>query len=86
MEWQTTRVAYEWMQGFQFWRSSLSERLKFLTNTAEDPLDLDEKVLLADKCMIQGFQSVIAHGHIQRTMMMEHRLNIMMHHDAGTLF
>ena len=77
MEWQTARVAYEWAQGFQFRRASLGERLKFPTNTAEDPLDLDEKVLLADKCMIPGFQSVIAHGRTQKTMMMGHRLNVM---------
>ena len=77
MEWQTARVTYEWAQGFQFQRASLGERLKFPTNTAEDPLDLDEKVLLADRCMIPGFQSVVAHGHTQKTMMMGHRLNVM---------
>ena len=55
-EWQAARVAFEWMQGFQFRRTSLAERLKFPTNTAEDPLDLDEKVLLTDKCTIPGFQ------------------------------
>ena len=49
VEWQMARVAYEWAQGFQFHRASLGERLKFLTNTAEDPLDLDKKVLLTDK-------------------------------------
>ena len=78
MEWQAARVTYEWAQGFQFRRASLGERLRFPTNTAEDPLDLDEKVLLADKCMIPGFQSVVPHGRIQRTMMMGHRLNVMM--------
>ena len=77
-EWQTARVAYEWAQGFQFRRASLGERLKFPTNTAEDPLDLDEKVLLADRCTIPGFQSVITHGRTQKTMMMGHRLNVMM--------
>ena len=76
-EWQTARVAYEWVQGFQFHRASLGERLKFPTNTAEDPLDLDEKVLLTDKCMIPGFQSIIAHGHTQRMMMMGNWLNVM---------
>ena len=65
MEWQTARVAYEWTQGFQFRRAGLSERLKFPTNTAEDPLDLDEKVLLTDKCTIPGFHSVVTHGHTQ---------------------
>ena len=76
-EWQTARVAYEWAQGFQFRRASLCKRLKFPTNTAKDPLDLDKKVLLTDKCMIPGFQSIIAHGHTQRTMMMGNQLNIM---------
>ena len=77
-EWQAARVTFEWTQGFQFWWASLAERLKFLTNTAEDPLDLDEKVLLTDKCTIPGFQSIIAHGHTQSTMMMGHQLNVMM--------
>ena len=76
-EWQMARVAYEWAQGFQFHRASLGKRLKFPTNTAEDPLDLDEKVLLTDKCTIPGFQSVVTHGHTQRTMMMRNWLNIM---------
>ena len=70
MESQMAKVAYEWAQGFQFQWANLGEMLKFPANTAEDPLDLDEKVLLADKCMIPGFQSVITHGHTQTTMMM----------------
>ena len=76
-EWQVVRVAYEWSQGSQFHRVGLGKRLKFPTNTAEDPLDLDEKVLLTDKCTIPGFQSVIAHGCTQRTMMMGNQLNVM---------
>ena len=77
-EWQTARVAYEWAQDFQFHRASLGERLRLPTNTAEDLLGLDEKVLLTDKCTIPGFQSVVTHGHTQRTMMMGNRLNVMM--------
>ena len=69
-ELQMARVAYEWAQGFQFRRASWGERLQFLTNTAEDPLDLDEKVLLTDKCTIPGFQSVVTQGSTRRTMMM----------------
>ena len=78
MEWQMVRVAYEWAQGFQFQQASLGKKLRFPTNTVEDPLDFDEKFLLADKSTILDFQSVIAHGCTQRTMMMGHRLNIMM--------
>ena len=77
VEWQMARVTYEWAQGFQFHQASLGERLKFLTNTAEDPLYLDEKVLLTDKCTIPGFQSIIAHGRTQRMMMMGNQLNVM---------
>ena len=77
MEWQAARVAYECAQGFQFRQASLGERLKFPTNTAEDPLDLDEKVLLTDKCTIPGFQSVVTTGWMQRTMVMGNRLNVM---------
>ena len=77
VEWQTARVTYEWVQGFQFHQASLGKRLKFPTNTAEDPVDLDEKVLLTDKCTIPSFQSIIAHGHTQRTMMMGNQLNVM---------
>ena len=78
VESQTARVTYEWVQGFEFRRASLCERLKFPTNTAEDPLDLDEKVLLTDKCMIPGFQSIVTHGRTQRMMMMGNWLNVMM--------
>ena len=77
IEWQAARVAYEWTQGFQFHRAGLSERLNYLTNTALDPTDLDEKVLLTNKCIIPGFQSVVVHGQMQSTMMMGHYLNVM---------
>ena len=76
-DWQAARVTFKWTQGFQFRQTSLAERLKFPTNMAEDPLDLDEKVLLTDKCMIPGFQSIVTHGHTRNTMMMGHQLNIM---------
>ena len=76
-EWQAATVAFEWTQGFQLRRTSLAERLKFSTNTEEDPLDLDKKVLLTNKCTIPGFQSFIAHGRTQNTMMMGHQLNVM---------
>ena len=77
VESQMTRVTYEWVQGFKFCQASLGERLKFPTNTSEDPLDLDEKVLLTDKCTIPGFQFIITHGCTQRMMMMGNRLNVM---------
>ena len=77
MEWQTARVAYEWTEGFQFHWAGLSERLNYPTNTAQDQTDLDEKVLLTDKCIIPVFQSVVVHSRKQNTMMMGHYLNVM---------
>ena len=39
--------------------------------------NIDEKVLLTDKCMIQEFQTNVVHGRMQETMMLEHQLNVM---------
>ena len=76
-EWQAMRVTYECTQGFQFCWAILGEGVNYPTNTAQDPTDLDEKVLLPDKCIIPGFQSVIIHGQMQSTMMIGHCLNVM---------
>ena len=78
-EWQTTRVTYEWMQGFQFRRMGLSERLKYPTNMAEDPTDLDEKVLLTDKCTIP------VHHHPQQDTAHNDDGALPECHDSGTL-
>ena len=76
-EWQAMRVAYKGTQCFQFHQAVLGEGVNYPTNTAQDPTDLDEKVLLTNKCMIPGFQSVIIHGRMQSTMMMGYCLNVM---------
>ena len=47
------------------------------TNTNQNPLDLDEKVLLKNKCTIPGFESIVVRGRTHRTMMMGYRLNVM---------
>ena len=65
------------MWGFQFCQAILGEGVYYPTNTAQDPTDLDEKVLLTDKCLIPGFQFIVIHGRTQNTMMMGHRLNVM---------
>ena len=77
MEWQAARVVYEWMQSFQFCQAVLGEGVDYPTNTAWDPTDLDEKVLLTDNCIVPGFQSVVVHGRTQNTMMMGHCLNVL---------
>ena len=51
--------------------------IKLPTNTAQDLTDLGEKLLLTDKCLVRGFESIVVHGHMQNTMMMGHCLNVM---------
>ena len=48
----------------------------FPTNTDKNPVDLDETVSLTSKCVAPPFESVVVHGRTQRTMMMDHRLNV----------
>ena len=40
----------------------LGEGIKFPTDTAQNPTNLDEKILLTDKCLVPGFESIIVHG------------------------
>ena len=75
-EWQRARVAHECAN--QFFMRSMNPAEPMPTNTNQNPLDLDEKVLLKNKCTIPGFESVMVRGRTHRTMMMEYRLNVMM--------
>ena len=77
MEWQASKTSYELAHGFLMRRLHLEPEGGFPTNTGENPVDLDETVSLTSKCVALPFESVIVHGHTQRTMMMDHRLNIM---------
>ena len=74
-EWQRARVAHECMN--QFFMRSINPAEPMPTNTNQNPLDLDEKVLLKNKCIIPGFESVVVRGRTHRTMMMGYRLNVM---------
>ena len=47
------------------------------TNTNQDPMSLDEKVLLKTKCTIPRFESIVVCGRTHWTMMMGYRLNVM---------
>ena len=46
------------------------------TNTNQDPLDLNEKVFLKNKCTIPRFESAVVRARTHRTMMMGYHLNI----------
>ena len=74
-EWQCAWVAHEYANGFFAWSMNPTEPMP--TNTNQDPLSLDEKVLLKTKCTIPGFESIVVCGRTHRTMMMGYRLNVM---------
>ena len=74
-DWQRARVAHECVN--QFFMRSINPAEPMPTNTNQNPLDLDEKVLLKNKCTIPRFESVVVRGRTHRTMMMGYRLNVM---------
>ena len=75
-EWQRAWVAHECVN--QFFMRSINPAEPMPTNTNQNPLDLDKKVLLKNKCTIPGFESVVVQGRTYQTMMMGYQLNVMM--------
>ena len=73
-EWQRARHGHEFVNGF-FVRS-MNPTEPMPTNTNQDPLDLNEKVFLKNKCTIPGFESTVVRARTHRTMMMGYHLNI----------
>ena len=51
--------------------------IEYPTNTGQNPVDLDEPVLLKDKVIIPVFASQIVHIQTQKTFMKGHCLNVM---------
>ena len=74
-EWQRAQRAHEYVNGFFVRSINLTEPMS--TNTNQNPLDLNEKVFLKNKCTIPGFKSVVVRARTHWTMMMGHRLNVM---------
>ena len=67
-EWQRARRGHEFVNGFFVRSMNLTEPMP--TNTNQDPLDLNEKVFLKNKCTIPGFESTVVRARTHRTMMM----------------
>ena len=76
-EWQRARRRHEFVNGF-FVRS-INPTEPMPTNTNQDPLDLNEKVFLKNKCTIPGFESMVVRARTHRKMMMGYRLNVITH-------
>ena len=74
-EWQRAQCAYECVNGF-FMRS-MNPAEPMPTNTNQNPLDLDEKFFLKNKCTIPRFESMVVRTRTHWTMMMGYQLNVM---------
>ena len=77
MEWQASKTSYKLTNDFLMRRLHLEPEQGFPTNTGKNPINLDGTVSLTSKCVVPPFKSVIVHGRTQRTMMTDHRLNVM---------
>ena len=55
-----------------------SGETKYPTNTGQNPMDLDEQLILTDKVTIPAFSSQIIKVRTKQTYMIGHRLNVMM--------
>ena len=73
-EWQRARCGHEFVNGF-FVRS-VNPTEPMPTNTNQDPLDLNEKVFLKNKCTIPRFESMVVRARTHQMMMMGYRLNV----------
>ena len=80
-EWQHALLSYEVAQNVSIHamapETGLDEDIKYPTNTGQNPMDLDEPVLLKDKVTIPAFASQIVHVRTQKTFMKGHHLNVM---------
>ena len=74
-DWQRGRCAHEYVN--DFFVRSMNPAGPMPTNTNQNPLDLNEKVFLKNKCTIPGFESVVIRARTHRMMMMGYHLNIM---------
>ena len=80
-EWQHALLSYEASRNVSIHAMTLQldtdPGIEYPTNTGQNPIDLDEPVLLKDKVTILAFASQIVHIRTQKTFMKGHHLNIM---------
>ena len=74
-EWQRAQIAHKYAN--EFFARSMYPAECMPTNSNQDPLNLDKKVLLKNKCTIPRFESIVVHGWTHWTMMMGYHLNVM---------
>ena len=80
-EWQHALLSYEALRNVSI--HAMTPQLdpdpgiEYPTNTGQNPIDLDEPVLLKDKVIIPAFASQIVHVQTQKMFMKGHCLNVM---------
>ena len=80
-EWQHALCSYEASQGI-FLQAMMPGKdnensVKYPTNTGQNPIDLDEPIILTEKVIIPSFASKIVKAGKKKTFMQGHRLNVM---------
>ena len=80
-EWQHALCYYEAAQGTFLQAVILGmdneDGIKYPTNTGQDPMDLDEPILLTEKVIIPAFASQIVKARMKKTFIQGHWLNVM---------
>ena len=74
-EWQRAQKAHKYAN--EFFARSMNPAEPMPTITNQDLLNLNEKVLLKNKCTIPGFESIVVRGRTHQTMLMGYQLNVM---------
>ena len=77
-EWQHALCCYEIAQVPLNSMSVESDETKYPTNTGQNPMDLDEQLILTDKVTVPAFSSQIIRVRTKKTYMIGHQLNVMM--------
>ena len=80
-EWQHALCSYEASQGI-FLQAMMQgtdnkDGVKYPITTGQNPMDLDEPIILTEKVIIPAFPSQIVKAHMKKTFMQGHRLNVM---------
>ena len=77
-EWQHALFCYEAVQGVFLQSMTVGPHgTEYPTNTGQDPMDLDEQVILTDKVTVPAFSSQIIKVRTKKTYMKGHQLNVM---------
>ena len=80
-EWQHALCSYEAAQGIFLQAmtpgTDNEDGIKYPTNTGQDPMDLDEPIILMEKVIIPAFVLQIVKARMKKTFIQGHRLNVM---------